>query len=98
MNPQTSSKLITAGRTKRMRNNVVKFLEKEVEGTTVDICNYINKVMHSGTTMNQLGNLLAKDPRFILQSHKTISGTMKGSKYKVQNYRLSEDYKEWTYR
>ncbi len=98
MNPQASSKLITAGRTKRMRNNVVVFLEKEGEGTSIDICNYINEVMHSGTTMNQLGNLLAKDPRFKLLSHKTVSGTMKGSRYKVQNYSLTEDYKEWTYR
>jgi hypothetical protein len=98
VNPRTSEKLITAGRTKRMRNNVVAFLEKEGEGTSIDICNYINEVMHSGTTMNQLGNLLAKDPRFKLLSHKTVSGTIKGSRYKVQNYRLSEDYKEWAYR
>ena len=98
MNPQTSQKYITAGRTKRMRNNIVRYLEKEQEGTTIDICNYINNVMHSGTTMNQLGNLLAKDPRFILISMKSVSGNYAGQSYRVQNYKLSEDYKDWVYR
>ena len=98
MNPSQSTKLITAGRTKRMRNNVVRFLESEGEATSKDICDYINNVMHSGTTMNQLGNILAKDPRFALVSLKTITGSTMGSRYKIQNYKLSLDYKDWKYR
>jgi len=79
-----------------MRDNIVRFLEIEGEATTAEVFAHINRVMHSGTTMNQLGNLLAKDPRFVLISLKRVSGFT--TSYNIQNYKLSTDYREWTYR
>ena len=41
-----------------------KYLEKNIEASTGAIFEHINNTTRHGTTMHQLGNCLAKDPRF----------------------------------
>tara|TARA_B100001778_G_C18367788_1_gene529382 strand:+ start:68 stop:340 length:273 start_codon:yes stop_codon:yes gene_type:complete len=53
-----------ANRTYRLRNRVEKYLEKNIEASTGAIFEHINNTTRHGTTMHQLGNCLAKDPRF----------------------------------
>ena len=91
------SLLIRAGRTKRMRNLIVSHLEKSGEANTIEIFNHINGRMHSGTTMQQLGNIMAKDPRFITEETKRVRGAC-GQLYDVQLHRLASDYKSYSYR
>ncbi len=91
------SLLIRAGRTKRMRNLIVSYLEKEGEVNTIEIYSHINDRMHSGTTMQQLGNIMAKDPRFITMETKRIRGAC-GQLYDVQLHRLASNYKSYSYR
>lgn len=90
-------KLIWGGRTKRQRENIIKFLEQVGSADTRTILNHINSKMHSGATMNQIGNSLSKDPRFIRLTDTTVRSTL-GSTHTLQRFRLSDDYKEWSYR
>lgn len=60
----TRPKKIRANRTTRLRNLVEKYLEKNEEASTGAIFEHINNTTRHGTTMNVLGNILAKDPRF----------------------------------
>ena len=55
---------IRTNRTTRLRNLVEKYLEKNEEASTGAIFEHINNTTRHGTTMNVLGNILAKDPRF----------------------------------
>ena len=50
--------------TKRLRNAVFNFLEKTEHANTTQIFDHINSKFRWGTSMNQLGNILAKDTRF----------------------------------
>tara|TARA_B100001123_G_C15144869_1_gene961125 strand:+ start:471 stop:731 length:261 start_codon:yes stop_codon:yes gene_type:complete len=50
--------------TKRLRNAVYSFLEKNENANTTQIFDHINSRFRWGTSMNQLGNILAKDRRF----------------------------------
>ncbi len=50
--------------TKRLRKAVVEFLEKNENANTTQIFDHINSKFRWGTSMNQLGNVLAKDSRF----------------------------------
>jgi len=90
-------KLIWGGRTKRIRNHCINYLESVDSATTAEILEHINKSVFAGTTMNQLGNILSKDPRFDeVGMEETRSST--GSTYLIQRYKLAEDYREWSYR
>lgn len=60
----TRPKKIRTNRTTRLRNEVEKYLEKNIEASTGAIFEHINNTTRHGTTMNVLGNILAKDPRF----------------------------------
>ena len=51
-------------RTKRLREAVHFFLEKEGTANTVEVFDYLNSRFSWGATMNQLGNVLARDSRF----------------------------------
>ena len=50
--------------TKRLRIAVFNFLEKSGDANTTQIFDHINSRFRWGTSMNQLGNILAKDYRF----------------------------------
>ena len=51
-------------RTTRIREMVVKMLEENGEMNTRNIHDRINERMKWGATMNQIGNIMAKDKRF----------------------------------
>ena len=51
-------------RTKRLRKAILLFLEENGDSNTNQIMDYINKKYRWGTSINQLGNVLAKDKRF----------------------------------
>ena len=52
------------GRTGRLRNEIAQYLEDNGESNTSQILEHINKRFRWGATMNQVGNLLARDSRF----------------------------------
>ena len=51
-------------RTKRLREEVKKMLTERGEANTVEIFDHLNTRFSWGATMNQVGNILAKDKRF----------------------------------
>ena len=51
-------------RTKRLRKAVQAFLETNGESNTSQILDHINEKYRWGASINQLGNVLAKDKRF----------------------------------
>ena len=52
------------GRTGRLRNEIAEYLENNGQSNTSQILEHINKRFRWGATMNQVGNLLARDCRF----------------------------------
>jgi len=50
--------------TKRLRIAVFNYLENTENANTTQIFDHINSRFRWGTSMNQLGNILAKDTRF----------------------------------
>ena len=53
------------GRTQRLRLEISTYLSKVGEANTTDILDHVNKRFRWGATMNQLGNVLARDRRFV---------------------------------
>ena len=52
------------GRTQRLRQEISTYLTSVGEANTTDILEHVNKRFRWGATMNQLGNVLARDRRF----------------------------------
>ena len=52
-------------RTKRLRTEIQTFLNDVGEANTTDILDHVNQRFRWGATMNQLGNVLARDRRFV---------------------------------
>ena len=50
-------------RTRRLRTEIVDFLSSVGEANTTTILEHVNKRFRWGATMNQLGNVLARDRR-----------------------------------
>ena len=50
-------------RTSRLRNEIVEYLEKNGICNTSQILEHVNKRFRWGATMNQVGNVLARDRR-----------------------------------
>ena len=48
-----------------MRSAVVDFLHERGQANTSEIFEHLNNRFCWGATMNQLGNVLARDPRFM---------------------------------
>ena len=74
-------------RTKRLRAEI-ECLLKEGPANTVEIFDHLNDRFKWGATMNQVGNILAKDNRFSKMGHKR--GEFRGSVYTVCVWGLSE--------
>ena len=51
-------------RTRRLREAVLVLLEEKGTANTVEVFDHLNERFRWGATMNQVGNILAKDPRF----------------------------------
>ncbi|MCS5537420.1 MAG: DUF3860 domain-containing protein [Candidatus Poseidoniaceae archaeon] len=51
-------------RTKRLRGAVYEFLHEKGEANTSEIFEHVNNRYRWGATMNQLGNVVARDARF----------------------------------
>jgi hypothetical protein len=53
------------GRTQRLRQEISTYLASVGEANTTDILDHVNQRFRWGATMNQLGNVLARDRRFV---------------------------------
>lgn len=51
-------------KTQRLRQYLKKYLSEQEPQTTGQLLDRFNNDIKSGTTMNQLGNVLANDPSF----------------------------------
>ena len=51
-------------RTGRLRNEIAQFLESNGTSNTSQILDHVNQRFRCGATMNQVGNVLARDSRF----------------------------------
>ena len=68
-------------RTRRLREEVICLLEEKETANTVEIFDHLNERFRWGATMNQVGNIMAKDSRFSKVGH--IRGPFRGSVYTV---------------
>ncbi len=74
-------------RTRRLREEVMLFLEDRETANTVEIFDHLNDRFRWGATMNQVGNIMAKDSRFSKVGH--VRGPFRGSVYTVCVWSLS---------
>ena len=75
-------------RTGRLREEVRVYLEENDTANTVEIFDHLNGRFRWGATMNQVGNILAKDRRFSKVGH--VRGLFRGSTYTVCVWGLSQ--------
>ena len=75
-------------RTRRLREAVVTMLEEKGTANTVEVFDFLNGRFRWGATMNQVGNILAKDSRFSKIGQKR--GEFRGSVYTVCVWGLKE--------
>ena len=75
-------------RTRRLREEVLSLLEDKGSANTVEIFDHLNARFRWGATMNQVGNIMAKDSRFSKIGH--VRGTFRGSVYTVCVWGLSQ--------
>ena len=64
-------------KTTRLREEVRTLLEQRGSANTVEIFDHLNERFRWGATMNQVGNILAKDTRFDKIGH--VRGQFRGS-------------------
>ena len=76
-------------RTRRLREAVLVFLEEKGNANTVEVFDYLNERFRWGATLNQVGNILAKDTRFAKVGHQR--GQFRGSVYTVCVWALSAE-------
>jgi hypothetical protein len=74
-------------KTSRLRNEVETYLHENDTANTVEIFDHLNSRFKWGATMNQVGNILAKDNRFEKIGH--VRGQFRGSTYTVCIWSLS---------
>ena len=68
-------------RTRRLREEVRVLLEEVGSANTVEIFDHLNDRFRWGATMNQVGNIMAKDNRFSKVGQ--VRGQFRGSVYTV---------------
>ena len=74
-------------RTRRLRAEGLSLLEERGTANTVEIFDHLNDRFRWGATMNQVGNIMAKDSRFSKVGQ--IRGPFRGSVYTVCVWGLS---------
>jgi len=82
---------ILVGRTKRLRQKIIKYLEEVEQADTADVYEYIKANSYWGATQNQIGNVLSKDPRF---THVGDTRRAMGM-HSLQIYKLANDYLDY---
>tara|TARA_R100000322_G_scaffold108685_1_gene69323 strand:+ start:255 stop:524 length:270 start_codon:yes stop_codon:yes gene_type:complete len=82
---------IFAGRTKRLRNAIIKFLKEKGQADTADIYEHMKNNTYWGESMNRISNVLSKDPRFELVGETRRAMGM----HSLQIYKLADDYQEY---
>ena len=75
-------------RTRRLREAVLVFLGEKGNANTVEVFDHLNERFRWGATMNQVGNIMAKDKRFSKIGH--IRGQFRGSVYTVCVWGLTQ--------
>jgi len=85
------TKQLFVGRTKRLRSKIIKFLEEKGQADTADVYEYLKRNTYWGASQNQVGNILAKDPRF---THVGDTRRAMGM-HSLQIYRLADDYLDY---
>ena len=86
--PTSQSGGVLMSRTRRLREEVLSLLEEKGTANTVEIFDHLNERFRWGATMNQVGNILAKDSRFSKIGH--VRGRFRGSTYTVCVWGLSQ--------
>jgi|TARA_B100000700_G_scaffold58460_1_gene63488 hypothetical protein len=79
---------LVMSRTRRLREEVLNLLEDRGTANTVEIFDHLNDRFRWGATMNQVGNIMAKDSRFSKVGH--VRGPFRGSVYTVCVWGLSQ--------
>ena len=74
-------------RTKRLREEVHIFLAERGRANTVEVFDHLNERFSWGATMNQVGNILAKDIRF--EKVGSVRDFFRGARYSVCLWALS---------
>ena len=82
------------GRTARIRQQIVKLLEKEGKCHTRRIYEHVNDSSRWGATMNQISNVLSKDKRFRKSEAMVRVGRMGQPRYSVCEWELKETYRQ----
>ena len=75
-------------KTSRLRNEVETYLHENNTANTVEIFDHLNSRFKWGATMNQVGNIMAKDIRFSKVGH--VRGQFRGSTYTVCIWGLAQ--------
>ena len=81
------SRGVGMSRTKRLREEVYKFLDERGRANTVEVFDHLNERFSWGATMNQVGNILAKDLRF--EKVGSVRDFFRGARYSVCLWSLS---------
>jgi len=76
-------------RTRRLREAIKVLLEDKGSANTVEVFDHLNERFRWGATMNQVGNILAKDKRFEKVGHQR--GRFRGSVYTVCVWALADE-------
>ena len=87
--PTSQSGGVLMSRTRRLREEVLSLLEGKGTANTVEIFDHLNERFRWGATMNQVGNIMAKDSRFSKVGH--VRGPFRGSVYTVCVWGLSQE-------
>ena len=87
--PTSQSGGVLMSRTRRLREAVLSLLEDKGTANTVEIFDHLNERFRWGATMNQVGNIMAKDSRFSKVGH--VRGPFRGSVYTVCVWGLSQE-------
>ena len=83
-------------RTKRLREEVKNMLGEKGEANTVEIFDHLNTRFSWGATMNQVGNILAKDKRFEKIGHYGLQFYFSdGHKDGIFTLKFLKDYSEF---
>lgn len=76
------------GKTKMMRDKITEFLKKQKQASFHEIMRYVNDNMRHGTTSNQLGNVLSKNPEYERCGTTYVSSMLSGE-YEISIWKLA---------
>lgn len=80
-------------RTKRLRETIVQILYENGPLSTPAVLHQVNNKLRHGTNSPQLGNILAKDPRFKSVGKTKVANLLAG-RYTVEVWDLTKESRE----